>query len=286
MDDASKGQRIRDFFTIEAKAMSENYKIIETLLPNSRTKGAAHRGEEGRYIEAILRTFLNKHLPQNLRAVSGFILCPSTKTDVQNLDRVKDQLDRHSTQLDIMIYDVDAYPVFERFEEFYIVPPEGVLGIISVKKTLYNRDLAPEFLALKGAAQLCHQDNRRGPATFIFAFSAQEKNLSKLNKLIFNSIEKSYEGDNFDFMVNEVSVLNLTCVFKNRPGHGIGGNARYVGVDCRTEEHIPIQRILQTIFSVYYDKTRGGQRARPGFVSFRQKTFANSPELGQVTASG
>jgi len=132
MDDSLKGQRVRHFFEIEAQTLLARYRVIETLLPHARTRGAAHRGEEGRYIESLLWSFLNKHLPGNLRAVSGFILCPSTKTGVQNLNRVAEYPDRHSSQLDIIIYDFDAFPVFERFEEFCIVPPEGVVGVLSV----------------------------------------------------------------------------------------------------------------------------------------------------------
>ena len=39
----------------------------------------------------------------------------------------------HSTQLDIIVYDSAKYPIFQRFGESVIVPPEGVVGIISVK---------------------------------------------------------------------------------------------------------------------------------------------------------
>jgi Domain of unknown function (DUF6602) len=137
---------------------------------------------------------LNKHLPGNLRAVSGFILCPSTKTGVQNLERVIEHHDRHSRQLDVIVYDFDAYPVFERFEEFCIVPPEGVVGVISVKKTLYNRDIQNEIVALKEAADLCRHKQRRGPFTGLLAFSAEEGDDGALTRRIFDAIKKTHEG--------------------------------------------------------------------------------------------
>src|SRR5262245_14818361 len=118
IDDLNKGLRVRNFFELEARTLEENYKVIETLLPNPKTKGAAHRAEEGRFIESLIRSFLNRHLPANLRAVSGFILCPSTKTGISNVKRVQHFDDRHSTQLDVIVYDFDSYPVYERFEEF------------------------------------------------------------------------------------------------------------------------------------------------------------------------
>ncbi|GIQ76635.1 DUF6602 domain-containing protein [Bradyrhizobium sp. RD5-C2] len=282
MDDVAKGLRVREFFKIEAKTLLDRYHTIETLLPHAATRGAAHRGEEGRHIESLLRSFLNKHLPANLRAVSGFILCPSTKTGVQNVKRVTEFRDRHSRQLDVIVYDLDAYPVFERFEEFCIVPPEGVVGIISVKKKLYNREIEYEISALKEAADLCGQQDRRGPFTGLFAFSAEEKSDAKLGRKIFDQTKKTHGGHAFDPMINEASVMGRICVFKNRPGYEGGRSARYVAVDSREEIHIPLQRLLQSLLSVYYDETRDSGKQRPGFVSFRRGTFADSPELGMV----
>lgn len=285
MEDSAKGLRVRRFFEIEARTLIERYRTIETLLPRSKGKGASHPAEEGRYVESLLRSFLNKHLPGNLRAASGFILCPSTKTGKQNLDRVIGHPDRHSRQLDILVYDFDAYPVFERFEEFCIVPPEGLVGIISVKKTLYTRDIQNEIMTLKEAAELCRDGDRRGPFTCLFAFSADEKSDDILAKKIFASIKAAHQGFAFDPMLNEASVLGRTCVFKNRQEHGRDQSAKYVAVSCRRESHIPLQRLLQSLLSVYYDGSRGSGRERPGFVSFRKRTFADSPELGLVPYS-
>lgn len=286
LDNADKGLRVRNFFAIEADTLLRRYKVIETLLPHHKTSGAAHRGEEGRYIEALVRTFLNKHLPANLRAVSGFILCPATKTGVQNVARVTEFPDRHSSQLDIIVYDMDAYPVFERFEEFCIVPPEGVIGVISVKKTLLDKDIAHEVTALKGAADLCRVSGRRGPFTALLAFAAKEANDAKLNERIFAAVQAAHIDAAFDPMVNEISVLARTCLFKTRIDNGGDAGARYIAVDCRTETHIPLQRLLQSLMSVYYDPTRMDEKRRPGFASFRQRTFADASELGYVPHNG
>jgi len=282
MNDSKKGLRVRNFFEIEAKTLLDRYKVIETLLPNPITRGAAHRGEEGRFVETLLRAFLNKHLPANLQALSGFILCPSTKTGVQDLKRVTEHEDRHSSQLDVIVYDMDSYPVFERFEEFCIVPPEGVVGIISVKKKLYNAEIKAEIDTLKAAAQLCHESGRRGPFTAIFAFSAQARADANLNSRIFAAISDVHSKGSFDPMINEISVLARTCVFKTRPDNGPANRARYIAVDCAEEGHITLQRLLQSLMSVYYDESRTGNKTRPGFVSFRRNTFKDSPELGLV----
>ena len=278
----SKGLRVRRFFELEAQALQDSYRVIETLLPNDKTKGSAHRAEEGRHIESLLRSFLNRHLPGNLRAVSGFILCPSTKTGISDLTRVQEFEDRHSTQLDVIVYDFDAYPVYERFEEFCIVPPEGVVGIISVKKNLYSKAIGDELTALRNAAELCYQKDRRGPFTALFAFSAEVSDDKQLNLHIFKQIHRVHLNGRFDFMINEVSVLSRTVVFKIRSDHSEPNHARYVGVDCREAVHIPLQRILNSLLSVYYDPTRGSNKERPGFVSFEKDTFKQSPQLGNV----
>jgi hypothetical protein len=282
-EEAAKGHQVRSFFEIEARTLQERFRVMETLLPNAATGGATHRGEEGRFIESLLRAFLNKHLPNNLRAMSGFILCPATKTGISNTERVLNEADRHSTQIDVIIYDLDAYPTYERYEEFCIVPPEGVVGLISVKKTLRLTDLKAELTALRSAAWLCAERGRRGPCTALFGFTSDVANPRTLDRKIFEALETVYEGKgDFDSMINEVSIMERTCIFKVRSSDSAENMARYVGVDCSKERHIPLQRLIQTILSVYYDRTRGSTRERPGFVSFRKSTFRNSPDLGEI----
>ena len=65
--------------------------------------------------------------------LTGFILRPAVKTGTSNKSR-KSETDQHSTQLDIIVYDSHHYPIFQRFGDNVIVPPEGVIAIISVKK--------------------------------------------------------------------------------------------------------------------------------------------------------
>ncbi len=58
-----KGDRVRQFFSSQTSGILALYKNIETLIPSQTKAGAAHVAEEGRYLESILRSFLNKHLP-------------------------------------------------------------------------------------------------------------------------------------------------------------------------------------------------------------------------------
>jgi len=89
MDLSNKGQRIRDFFNNECRSLLAVYKNIENLVPAEKRAGAAHVAEEGRYIESIIRAFLNKHLPKELEALSGFIIRPATKVGDHDRERRK-----------------------------------------------------------------------------------------------------------------------------------------------------------------------------------------------------
>ena len=54
-----------------------------------------------------------------------------------------------------MIYDSAKYPIFQRVGDSVIVPPEGVVGVISVKKKLKDTDIEHEVIALKNVSKLC-----------------------------------------------------------------------------------------------------------------------------------
>ncbi len=49
------GERLREFWNQEVGALLAVYRQFETLLPHPTTAGAEHRGEDGRYVEALLK---------------------------------------------------------------------------------------------------------------------------------------------------------------------------------------------------------------------------------------
>jgi hypothetical protein len=279
--DIHAGERIRAFFDIEANVLYQRYKTIETLLPAHGRRGADHRGEEGRHVESLLRDFLNRHLPGELRAFSGFIVRPATKTGERNLDRLGEDGDRHSTQLDVIVYDQAHYPVYDRFEEFAVVPPEGVVAIISVKKRLYEQELSKEINSLRKAADLCFECGRRGPHLGLFSFTADDGSNEDWGRRIFRAILDVCKNAPFDHIVNEVTILDRLVAFKYAPKDCPPGQARFVRCDRneRVSMHLALGRVLQSILSVYCD--RAGI-SRPGFVSFHKGTFHDAPELGFV----
>lgn len=287
MNTINKGQRIRDFFNFEADAMDNRSRIIEALLPASSHKGSSHAGEEGRYLEAILRDFLNRHLPKELKAMTGFILLPATKTGEYNTLRAASINDQHSKQLDIIVYDIANYPIYEMYEEFCIVPPEGVVGIVSVKKNLSATDVKKEIDSLYYAINLCKTAfcNKaiRPPYTGIFAFATPMSGCASTPEKLFDCIKRKLINRDYDDLITEISVLKRYTIFKFRKNDSCRqGEARYVNVKFGEEGHTSIQRMLNSILSVYYDSTRKNNHERPGFVCFEKGVFNDADTLGFV----
>lgn len=288
-----KGERVRHFFNSEAKALLALYKNIETLIPAQKMRGSSHVAEEGRYIESIVRGFLNKHLPSDLKAFSGFILRPAVKVGKHDRSRRINEVDQHSNQLDIIVYDHKNYPVYESFEEFVIVPPEGVISIISVKKNLYISQVRGELTALLNAARLCITKSNsgqivRGPNTCILTFSSKRnKNSNKIVKSIYKAIQEINIDITFDQCINSIIALDSFTIFKKRPNSEVEFNnkAQYVAYfhDKEDEFHFGLQFLLTGILAAYYHESRKAE-ARPGFTSFPTDRPHNV-ELGNLSIS-
>ena len=278
-DLSNKGQRIRDFFNNECRSLLATYQNIESLIPADKKDGAAHVAEEGRYIESLLRSFLNKHLPKELEALSGFIIRPATKVGDHDRERRKLEEDQHSSQLDIIIYDSTNYPVYERFEEFVIVPPEGVVAIISVKKNLYENQIGGELINLANAAQLCVFKNRqnevvRGPSTCLISFSNKikpKKSFADRSKWIYDQVVKTHKDLTFDQCIGQIICLDQYSIFKRRPDEKkFDKKATYVAFDhsSDSELHMGLQYLLTGILAAYHHQSRKLE-ARPGYTSFQ-----------------
>ncbi|MCP8892927.1 MULTISPECIES: DUF6602 domain-containing protein [Sphingomonas] len=272
------GRRLQDFWNQEVTALLAVYRQFETLLPNPVTQGAHHRGEDGRYVEALIRSYLQKYLPKDLEVLTGFILRPAVKTGGNDRSRSGEQ-DAHSTQLDIIVYDTGTYPVFQRVAETVIVPPEGVIAILSVKKVLRDADISSECEALKDASLICRCDRsnmaerRRGPFLALVSANSQlADTVTPKQNRIFEKLQELYgKGTTFDDMVGFVGDLSGWHVFKARPSakpNETNKRSRYLYLELTEAElHHGFQFLLTGILSVYYDETRRNVR-RPGYTAF------------------
>lgn len=270
------GKRIEDYWSYEMKSLLERYRQFETLIPAANSEGAAHRGEDGRYIESILKETLKKFLPEGIEILTGFILRAGVESGMSGKARKKDE-DEHSTQLDLIVYDAQEYPVYQRFGDTAIVLPEGVLGVISVKKTLREGEIAGEIEALKRVAGLCSLKGRRGP---FLALVGMKDKLGQKYTTRANMIERKI---NNAFVQKPVCYEALPCFIGNlsewtihkchkpkkeqrdKRNNELAEYQMYIHRD--KEEHLGLQFLLKGILDVYYsvEKNHGKQ---PGFFSF------------------
>lgn len=277
------GHTIREYMANEMKAMFDSYRNFETLIPSSTCQGADHRGEDGRYVESLIRDCLKRHLPKELEVLTGFIVRPAVKTGAMGHERDGDK-DQHSSQLDIIIHNSAKYPIYHRFEDnSVIVPPEGVIGIISVKKNFHPDDIEQELYSLSEASKLCRDNRLRGP---FLALVAMDSHIERRDifSWIFERMNKVYEKDDiaFEDMVGYVSAFLKWGIFKNRPT-GDGLTAKYVKYIHNEEDyHFGLQHLLTGILSVYYDPTRSNL-GRPGFTAFPEDRPADG-KIGTIQA--
>lgn len=285
------GKRIQEYLSNETKALLAVFNQFQTLLPDPTQDAASHKGEDGRYIESLIKEYLKRYLPKDLEVLTGFILRPAVKTGKNNRAR-KDDVDKHSKQLDIIIYDSCHYPVFQRFGDNVIVPPEGVMGIVSVKKKFNDADFANETLALKEAAKLCRYTNEkgekiRGPYLAMIAMHSIEKTKIPTQRWVFEKVASVYDGkqDTFDETIGLITNVKGWSIFKRRPEEGNCTKAEYIYFKHQDgEEHFGLQFLLTGILSVYYDESRNS-RERPGFTAFPSGR-KHDEELGEIEVCG
>lgn len=289
------GVRIREYWSNEVDALVKVYKQFETLVPASSGAGSQHKGEDGRYVEDLVREYLTRFLPKDLEVLTGFILRPAVKTGLKGKERSSEN-DLSSTQLDIIVYDSSVYPVFQRFGNSVIVPPEGVVAIISVKKHLNDGDISAETKNLYEASVLCRtqfsssvSDKVRGPYLALIGIGSKitKKRPPTLNWIFkkFSEVYAKYESDmKFDNAIGFIGALNEWSIFKRRPNKD-GKEAEYIGFNhVAGESHLGLQFILTGILSTYYDETRRNIY-RPGFTAFPSGR-AHDINLGTISCSG
>lgn len=110
------------FYSSQADLILAQYENINQLL--GPTTDWTHPGT---HCEILLRDYLRRHLFAGMSVDKGFVYGRVTREDKEY----------HGPEIDILIHDTISYrPVF-RLEDFVIVQPEAVLGMIQVKRTFH-----------------------------------------------------------------------------------------------------------------------------------------------------
>ena len=268
------GKRFREYMSAEIRSLIDTYRNFQTLIPSKKHTGAGHPAEDGRFVETLIKECLRKYLPKDLEVLTGFIMRPAVKTGLKNRTRHKDQ-DKHSSQLDIIVYDSAHYPIFLRFGDTVVVPPEGVVAVFSIKKKLRKNHITEELRSLAEVSKLCGCIDNDGalvrkPYLGLVAVESQlGKNVFKSVKNEMDKVYRTYKVPNntFDDFVGYIGDLGAWSIFKKKPNED-ESKAEYIGFEHKQDEpHMGLQFILTGILSVHYDSTRN-KRARPGFTAF------------------
>lgn len=262
------GKRIRDYWTLEMKSLLDRYCQFETLIPASSGKGAAHRGEDGRYVESILKETLRKFLPSGMEILSGFILRAGVKSEFSGKARKEDD-DYHSSQLDLIIYDSERYPVYQRFGDTAVVLPEGVIAIISVKKTLSFQDVKQEIPNLYRVSKLCSFKNRKGPFLALVSMDSGRMYINKnFPENIYNVMEDVAKKDGhpicYESMIGFIGDLSHWTIHKIH--HKEKKSAEFqLYTHEEGEEPLGFQFLIDGILDTYYAVNNAN---KPGYVNF------------------
>ena len=285
MTDDRDAQGLIDFYSSQADMLLAQYENINQLL--GPTTDWTHPGT---HCEILLRDFLRRHLIQGMSVDKGFVYGRVERNGVET----------HGPEIDILIHDTKDYrPVF-RLEDFVIVQPESVLGMIQVKRTF--RSGADGSLA-KGIRQVVtakqhlldvtidkkirkqvasygsddHSGIKRYPEfpdlrpvfSGVVSFEdATDKSQSTYQELLHSQYVESqrYEYSSCEFDTGVYVLPNFVGSLKHLSLHSDGrnvGERKYCVFEC---EHNGKNIVLQVFLAVLVDMLFDFRKASPPFA--------------------
>lgn len=155
-----------------------------------------HNPTTGALAEAILRQFLQEHLPKAVSVEQGFIV---------------DQNGELSRQCDILIYDSQRYAPFYRAEGIVVVQAEAVIAIVEVKTSINKSGFSDVIKYFKSFDKFDCVFN-----TYLFIFDAPR--LSTLSSW-FDSYKhpgdyQHFDHDTYQFLPDEITGLGSSYHLK------------------------------------------------------------------------
>lgn len=123
---------LREFYASQAESLLAQWRNIEELLGPTQDFTAP-----GTHCEVLLRDFLRKQVPAWMRVDKGFVYGRTSrwKLIATNGNTKEEQVWQHGPEIDLLIHDTLRYRPIFRLEDFVIVQPEAVLGMIQVKRS-------------------------------------------------------------------------------------------------------------------------------------------------------
>ncbi|WP_217511772.1 DUF6602 domain-containing protein [Vibrio metschnikovii] len=154
-----------------------------------------HNPTIGVLTEEIVRDFLSTHLPNVVSVEQGFILYENGNI---------------SKQVDILIYDSQAYAPFYRINDIVVVPAESVIAVIEVKTSITKQIF---HSVIKYFEALDYLPNAK---TYLFMFNSKE--LHQINSYFHNYKHKGdyqlFDYDTFQYLPDEITGINSSFHLK------------------------------------------------------------------------
>lgn len=155
-----------------------------------------HNPTTGALAEAVLRQFLQEHLPNGVSVEQGFITSPDGGL---------------SKQCDILIYDSQRYAPFYRAGEMVVVPAEAVIALIEVKISLNKNGFCDVIKYFQSFGTFgCHF------RTYLFMFNAPRLQTidSWFHSYPHPGRHKEFDHDTFQVLPDEITGLDSSYHLK------------------------------------------------------------------------
>lgn len=169
----------------------------EIISTNKRVRDlVTHWGEDGKYKEVVFKNVLKRFLPKSLEIGTGFIIKP-----LERGEHVE------SKQLDIIIYE-NSYPILFREEDFVIMTPEGVRGIVEIKANLINQNIGEIIDTCNQNGQFIYdgKDNKEKKIfNGIFSYESRTPT-ERVRRIIRESYDNNSGSEKEMFALNHIAL--------------------------------------------------------------------------------
>lgn len=175
-------KQVREFASRQTREVIEKTKQLAYWLDGF------HHPSEGENFEYIIRSYLRKRIPKRFEVSTGFVSTVIQKYDTNKQLKL---IRKTSSQFDIIIWDSLNYPTLVQADDFVVLPPEAVISIIEITKSLDQQKLKEDLEKFDSLYSLYSYERQEfKPYTAILALSSRIK-----SNTILQGIEKYYLYD-------------------------------------------------------------------------------------------
>lgn len=163
--------------------------------------GGQHWLTDGEWKEAVLRSILRRHLPENIEPVRGFVLYPLYPVN-------KPPAVRATSQVDVLLYD-NSKPTLFRDGDLVFVTPDAAPGLIEVKSRAPTRaKLKTHLNKLATKIEQVREHGNPNAVAGYFAFDSDIQNPHTLNSVL-NEVARGRSARAIDYVCLGTQVFAL-----------------------------------------------------------------------------